>query len=101
VASLKATHYLSTTIMIKKIVALFDSVKHHIHLHKLEVKARKCVSRIGDFADHQLCGEQLHEWLAVYKKKSIELREIMNNATSDRREKLEAFIDKVHSKYKF
>lgn len=100
-ASLKATHYLSTTIMIKKIVALFDSIKHDIHLHKLEVKARKCVSRIENFAETQLGGEQLNEWLAVYKKKSIELRDIMNNATSDRREKLEAFIEKVHNKYPF
>lgn len=98
-ASLKATHYLSTTIMIKKIVALFDSVKQHIHLHKLEVKARRCVSRLEDMASHQLCGEQLQEWLGIYKKKSIELREIMNETATSRRDKLEVFIDKVQKKY--
>lgn len=98
-ASLKATHYLSTTIMIKKIVALFDSVKQHIHLHKLEVKARRCVSRLEDMASHQLCGEQLQEWLGIYKKKSIELREIMNETAASRRDKLEVFIDKVQKKY--
>lgn len=87
--------------MTKKIVALFVSFKHYIHLHKLEIKARKCVSRLEHFADTQLCGEQFNEWLDVYKKKSIELRDIMNNAKSDRREKLEAFIDKIHTKYKF
>lgn len=85
--------------MIKKIVALFDSVKQHIHLHKLEVKARRCVSRLEDMASHQLCGEQLQEWLGIYKKKSIELREIMNETATSRRDKLEVFIDKVQKKY--
>lgn len=85
--------------MIKKIVTLFDPIKQHIHLHQLEVKARKTVSRLEDMAAHQLCAEQLHAWLAIYKKKSIELREIMSNTAHERREKLEAFIDKIHKKY--
>lgn len=85
--------------MIKKIMALFESVKQHIHLYNLEVKARKCVSRIGDFAEHQFCVEKLHEWLSIYQRKSIELRHIMDDSASDRHAKLESFIDKVQRKY--
>lgn len=85
--------------MIKKIVAFFDLIKESIHLDRLEIKARKCVSKIEHIAERQLCGEQLHQWLSIYQKKSVELREIMKHSNTERREKLEAFIAKVQDKY--
>ena len=85
--------------MIKKIVAFFDRIKELIHLDRLEVKARKCVSHLEDIAEHQLCMEKFQQALSVYQKKSVELRKIMGSNASDRREQLEAFISKVQDKY--
>jgi len=85
--------------MIKKIVAFFDRIKELIHLDRLESKARKCVSRLEDIAEHQLCMEKFQQALHIYQKKSVELRKIMNESAGDRREQLEAFISKVQDKY--
>jgi hypothetical protein len=85
--------------MIKKIVSFFDLIKEHIHLDRLETKARKCVSHLEDMAERQLCMDNFNLWLSIYQKKSIELREIMKHGTSERREKLESFIEKVQNKY--
>lgn len=93
--ALSKVFIIENIIMIKKIVAFIDLIK----LHNLEVKARQCVSRLEDVAANHVCTEKFHAGIKLYRKKSIELREILQHSADERRVRLQAFIDKIQNKY--